>query len=312
VSLGTVRTANNAPLVLGLARGYFQEQGIDLQVEYFDSGVNIVPALATNRLDVGEGSLTPGLFNAYARGVDLRLVAQKASGRPGYDYFPIMVRKDLYDGGAFTRYADLRGRRIAVSNLWTGSHYKLVKLDERFGLPSGAYEIQVLPFGDMTAALQNGAIDAAVVVEPVATRLELNGLAVRLSGEEYSPDVLVQVYAYSEEFMRTRPELGRGFLVGWLRAVREFSAARAQGGPAWEGVRAAIAAEIPEVRDEALAQRIAFAYMDPNGRLPPEQYREVMDWYEAAGQLTRRVDLAEIHAPTFLQAALAQIGEARP
>jgi NitT/TauT family transport system substrate-binding protein len=312
ISVGTVRTANNAPVFLAQARGYFQEQGIDVRLEYFDSGVNIVPALATNRVDIGEGSLTPALLNAYTRGVNLRIVAQKASGAPGADYFPIMIRKDLWDNGTFTRYSDITGRRVAVSNLWTGSHYKLVKLDARFGISNNAYEIQTLPFGDMTAALQNRAIDAAVVVEPVATRLELNDLAVRLMGEENSPEILVQVYSYAEAFMRERPALGRAFLVGWLRGVREFTMARSQGGAVWENVRAVLAGEIPELADTALAGRMAFAYMDPNGRIPPEQYAELVDWYQAAGQLTRRVELAELYEPSFLQGALATIGEARP
>jgi ABC-type nitrate/sulfonate/bicarbonate transport system substrate-binding protein len=164
----------------------------------------------------------------------------------------------------------------------------------------------------MTAALQNRAIDAAVVVEPVATRLELSDLAVRLAGEEYSPEILVQVYSYAEAFMRERPTHGRAFLIGWLRGVREFNSARAQGGSVWENVRAVLAGDIPELADATLAGRMAFAYMDPNGRIPPEQYTELVDWYQAAGQLNRRVELAELLDPSFLQGALAVIGQARP
>jgi NitT/TauT family transport system substrate-binding protein len=312
LQLGTVRTGNNAPTILGLARGYWQELGIDLNVAYFDSGVNIVPALAAGHLDVAEGSLNPGFLNAFARGVNLRIVSQKVTASPGHDFFPLMVRKDLYDSGAVTRYADLRGRKIAVNNLWTATHYKLVKLDERFGLPAGAYEIVSLPYSDMPAALQNQAIDAVVIAEPIATRLELGGLAIRLSGDEYSPDVLIAMYSFSEDLVRNRPELGRAFLVGYLKSVREFIAARAQGGAAWEGVSAAIREEIPELQDAALAPRFIFGYMDPNGHIPPDQFAGLVDWYQGGGQLTRRVDLAEIYDPSFLRAALAQVGEVHP
>ena len=48
----------------------------------FDSGGRMVASLATNQIHVGGGSPSVGLYNAIARGVDVKMVADRASSVP--------------------------------------------------------------------------------------------------------------------------------------------------------------------------------------------------------------------------------------
>src|SRR5215211_1559144 len=141
LKVGAVRTITNLPVFVALSRGYFREEGVELDFEFFGSGVDILPQLGTSRVDIGEGSVTPGFINAVARGLNIKAVADRAAMGPGRDFAPLVVRRADFDSGAIAQYTDLRGKRIAISNRWTGSHFKLVKLDERFGLREGDYTI---------------------------------------------------------------------------------------------------------------------------------------------------------------------------
>src|SRR5207302_9082453 len=62
------------PLFVALERGYFAEQGIDLDFVAFDASGLMIPPLSAGQLDIASGVPGPALFNALARGVDLKLL----------------------------------------------------------------------------------------------------------------------------------------------------------------------------------------------------------------------------------------------
>src|ERR687885_649031 len=58
-----------------------------------------VAPLAAGQLDVGGGAPSAGLGNALARGLNLKIVADKGSTPPGFGYAGVVIRKDLWDSG---------------------------------------------------------------------------------------------------------------------------------------------------------------------------------------------------------------------
>src|SRR5829696_1438016 len=64
---------------LGIARGYFAEQGLEVEYEPFDAGERTIPSLATGQIDVSASGLSAGLYGAVARGAELRVVAGQTS-----------------------------------------------------------------------------------------------------------------------------------------------------------------------------------------------------------------------------------------
>ncbi len=61
-------------------------KGIDVEFTSFDSAAKMIAPLGTGQLEVGAGSPTAGFYNAVARGLDVRMVADKGSMPPGYGY----------------------------------------------------------------------------------------------------------------------------------------------------------------------------------------------------------------------------------
>ena len=97
----------SATIHVGRERGYFAEQGISLEMVPFDSGARMVPALVTGQIEVAAGSPSVGAYNAQARGLSFKIVADLASSSPQGTTGYLMIRKDLADSGAIRDYADL-------------------------------------------------------------------------------------------------------------------------------------------------------------------------------------------------------------
>ena len=66
-------------MYLGIEKGYFAEEGIAIEATRFDSSAQMVAPLGTGQLDVAGGSIGAGLFNAMARDVAFKIVADKGS-----------------------------------------------------------------------------------------------------------------------------------------------------------------------------------------------------------------------------------------
>src|SRR4051794_36296791 len=75
VRFGDLRINSNAGTYLATERGYFAEAGITVELEPFATGGEMIAPLANNQLDAGFGGIAAGLYNAFARGVAMKMVA---------------------------------------------------------------------------------------------------------------------------------------------------------------------------------------------------------------------------------------------
>jgi ABC-type nitrate/sulfonate/bicarbonate transport system substrate-binding protein len=81
VKVGTLSSSSDAPFFIADAKGYFAEQAIKVEFVPFKSSTEMIAPLGQGQIDVGGGGLAAAIFNAVARGVDLRIVADKGANR---------------------------------------------------------------------------------------------------------------------------------------------------------------------------------------------------------------------------------------
>src|SRR5438445_707466 len=74
VTVGILGTTSDVVFYLAEEKGYFERMRIEPVFERFDSGGRMIASLATSQIDVGGGSPSVGLYNAMARGVDVKMV----------------------------------------------------------------------------------------------------------------------------------------------------------------------------------------------------------------------------------------------
>src|SRR5262249_6140017 len=72
VKVGDAGTVAHRGIYIGLERGYFADEGLEVELVPFTG--DQIPALLTGDLHVGNGGATPALFNAAQRGVGVKIV----------------------------------------------------------------------------------------------------------------------------------------------------------------------------------------------------------------------------------------------
>ena len=83
VKVGLLMINADAGVFVALEKGFFHDQGLNVEVTYFSSsGGPQMAALTTGELDAGSGSVSAGIFNSVAGGVRMRVVASKSRVGP--------------------------------------------------------------------------------------------------------------------------------------------------------------------------------------------------------------------------------------
>jgi NitT/TauT family transport system substrate-binding protein len=211
-------------------RGDYTEAGLAVEMVSFANASEMIPALATDQVEVGGIGGNPAMWNAVARGVRLKLLLDKGSARPGTGNTALVVRKDVYDGGRGQRLDDLRGLRIAFTPPGKATT-NAMPMDvgmQRVGASIEDFSIEPLPFPDMVPALANGAVDAAVLAEPfVYLTTSRQGTAVKLAGNaELVPNYTISALCFSPTLYANRPA-ARAYARAYVRAARDYLAALA-------------------------------------------------------------------------------------
>jgi ABC-type nitrate/sulfonate/bicarbonate transport system substrate-binding protein len=307
VRVGTVPTVGSMGPFIGIERGYFAEEGLDVVVEMFQTGSEMVPAVGTGQLDVASGAVNAGIFNAIQRGIPLRLVATISSMTPGHGIIGLLVRKDLIDSGAIRDYPDLRGRRIAIPARASVSEQVLDAALARGGLTPRDVDVTEIPLPDMTVALANGAIDVAVQSEPPAAVSVDRGVAVRWrSADELVPDTITGIWVYSAQFADQRTEAARRFMVGLLRAQRNYVNAFDRGIDREAIIQLLI--QNTSVKDRAFYDRMVLPAVSADGYVDAAVLQNDLAWYVQRGYVAPGLNAQALIDNQFVDYALARLG----
>jgi NitT/TauT family transport system substrate-binding protein len=210
-----------APLYVAMARGYFRQQGIDVQLERAAAGQDAMPVLANSQIDALVGGFAAATFNAAARGLNVRIVA--SMGRQPHQGYPsaLMVRKDLLESGAVSQLADLRGRKVALSGGLgaTGSYWMATKLRQA-GLGLRDIEVVNMGFPDMVAAFKSRAVDAAFPSAPATTQIRNDGTADYFGGVT-QPGASAVGVTFSGAFITNRRQVALRVLMALVQGARD-------------------------------------------------------------------------------------------
>jgi NitT/TauT family transport system substrate-binding protein len=312
VRFGSPQAISDAGVFLGRAHGHFREQGLEVDVLPFQSGPDTIPALASGELETAGGTISIALLNAVERGIGIRMVADKGTSRPGFEFTQVVVRRDLLESGAVRDLADLRGRRVAVASLRSGAESLMAHVLARGGVSIDQVDVTPLSYGDMVIALGNGALDAANLIEPTLTAALSRGVASTWeqgrSSAAFGGVYQAATVVYSSRFA-AQTDLARRFMVAYLKGVREYNDAFQKGIGRAEVVR--VLTESTAVRDPALYDVMNMAGIDPDGRIARQSLQLDMDYFRQRGYYTGPVTLDDLLDTAFAEYAVQQLGPYR-
>jgi NitT/TauT family transport system substrate-binding protein len=304
VHVGVVPSTATGGLYIAKEKGYFTALGLDVTIEDVTSGGQMQAMLATNRLQVLGGGVSVGMINAMAGGLPAKIYYTLAQNPSGH---VILVRPDL--AGTIKRASDLKGRILALNGRGTIDDYEAEEFLASGGLGFGDADIKIIPLPDMAAALQNKAIDAAMMFPPLSTVTMQKGLGVRWAEPEEHVRItplLIAVGQFNTDWVNDNEKAARSFLEGILKGTREYCEAYHVGANRAEVVT--ILAKYSSVHDPALIERMEWGSSDPQGRIPTDSLMDFQKFELAQKQIEKPVSLEQMVEPHWIRDAAQQLG----
>lgn len=302
VRVGHVPVTIYAPLFIAAEKGYFEEEGMRVELLPVDGGTENVVQVSAGNFDVAGGGIGAGMLNAVARGIEFEIVAPLHTERPPLTS-PLVVSKARFDSGEITEVADLAGMTVSTNSKGAATEYWLWRALQQGGLDFPDVEVIGVGFRDVAPALENGSLDAAILGEPLATLVEDQGLIARLS-QDFIEDFTSTVIYYNKEWAVANPELAAGFVKAYIRGARDLN------GDAWyDEENLAIIEKYTGVPADVVA-RANRSYHDPNGFVPIDDLMELQRFFGDQGQLSydKPIDLSAYINTSYAEAALEELG----
>lgn len=303
VTVGNIPVLIYGPVILAKEKGYFEQFGLDVTLEPLSGGSDMVALTANGDFDIGVGGAGPAFFNAVgSAGFDLKIVGPLHFEREP-QATPLMVSRARYDSGELTKVEDLKGLKVSV-NAPGATEYWLDTALGTGGLSIDDVDLQYLPFPDVPAALESGALDGAMLGEPVATLAEQQGIAVRLDAD-FPEDFQPTFVWVNPDFAAETPDLVTGFMAGMMLGCRDLRA------DDWNNdENLAILNQYTNVPVELISEA-ARTYCEPNGDVDEDDLATLQQFFMDRGLLEydEPLDVEAIVDEQYVEAALELIGE---
>lgn len=314
IRVGILTSTSDAPLWIADRMGYFRDEGLAVQFLTFSSGEQMIAPLSTGQLDVGGGSPAASLYNAVARGADVRIVADLASDPPGYGFDQMLVRTDLVKSGKYKSPRDLKGLTVATNALGSPSSTIVVKFLAKGGLHFEDVKHVILSYPEHVIALKNGSIDASNTIEPYATDAVKNGYAVKVAGDDaFYPNQQISTIMYCSDFIKNHRDLAAKFMRAFIRGARFYNDALAGGKLAGPNAEAVIALLLDEtkMKDPSVLREVTPPGVNPDGRLNVASLREDLAQFKAWGLIEGTVTADQCVDTSFAADAARRLGPYR-
>jgi NitT/TauT family transport system substrate-binding protein len=275
VKIGTVRSISTVSILWAVDQGYFKEFGIKVVNENLDTASNSIALLAQNQLQIVEGGISAGYFNALEKNLPVTMVLDRVSSPLGHN---LMLRPDHKE--KITRLRDLKGKTIATNGHGAVSTYEVGKLLETEGLTINDVDIKVIPFTQYSVAFANKAIDAAIVIPPFTAQLLDGGHAVAFKDPDHlvKPHPLtIAVSMINTDWAKANQQLVRNYYVAYLRGIRDYCQAY-HGGSVRQAMIDLSIRTGTETRPELL-HKYPWPARSPNGRINVASMLDMQAWF---------------------------------
>jgi NitT/TauT family transport system substrate-binding protein len=209
--MGYIPNVQFAPFYVAMERGYFRDEGIEIEFDYSyeTDGVALVGA------DELQFSLASGEQVLLAREQGLPVVYVMG----WWQDFPVAVAAPV--DGDIARPEDMVGKKVGIPILGGASYIGFRALIDAVGITEDSVELDSIGFNQVEALL-TGQVDAAVVYavnEPY--QLEAEGMAVNVFAVKDYVSLASNGIITNERTIAEHPDLVRGMVRAAVRGVRD-------------------------------------------------------------------------------------------
>ncbi|TFZ02602.1 hypothetical protein EZ313_15190 [Ramlibacter henchirensis] len=215
--LSTIPIVDTAPLQVSIAKGFFAEQGLEIDTTPTAGGAAGLPALAAGQVQITFSNIISIVLGA-KQGLGFQVIAMGAgTGDTTPDLAGLIAKK----GAPFKTGKDFEGKRIAVNTrnnvIWL---FAREWVRATGGDPDKVNYMEV-PFPQMTDAVRGDRVEAAFVVEPFLSNAQ-NAENMQVVGWPYNvvmKKVPVGMYAATKTYIDQNPQIIERFVRGYMKGV---------------------------------------------------------------------------------------------
>ncbi len=198
-----------APLHIAAQKGFFEKQGVKVDLQVIQRVTDRRSALAANRIQ------------GFASTVDTHVMTVAA----GIPVVQVLALDDSYGGDgvvakkAFKSLKDLKGKKVALETGGGASYFWFQYLLKQQGMKLSDVNVQNMSAGDAGAAFVAGKIDAAVTWEPWLSKAKATTFGQVLVSSTDTPGIIVDTLAFRKDFVTQYPDAVRGITQAWFDAL---------------------------------------------------------------------------------------------
>lgn len=222
LSVGALRFTSHAASFVAFERGYFADEGLQVELKFFQAAQPMAVAIASGDADYAVTAISGGLISLAEKGAT-KVIGGALSEEKGIDGQKILASNAAYQAGLTTP-AALGGKRFGITQAGSSFHYMGARIARAEGVEVSYKPLQKV--GAVIGALKSGQIDAWSIVPHIAKPLADSG-AVHIIGDvaDYIPDYQVTTVFTSARNAASERAKTQAFLRAFSRGADDFNAA---------------------------------------------------------------------------------------
>ena len=218
------------PLSVAERKGYFKDEGLDVEIPDFAGGAKALQALVGGSADMVSGAYEHTI-NMAAKKQPIKAVVLQAK----FGSIVLLLPKDR--AAKYKGPADLKGLKVGVTAPGSSTNMFVNNILARGGLkPTDISVVGVGAGSGAVAAMEKGEIDALSNLDPVITQLESTGKFVPVADsrtekgmqEIYGGDYHASVIYITDEYIKKYPNTVQAVVNAMVRANRWVAKATPQ------------------------------------------------------------------------------------
>ncbi len=218
------------PLSVAERKGYFKDEGLEVEIPDFAGGAKALQALVGGSADMVSGAYEHTI-NMAAKKQPIKAVVLQAK----YSSIVLLLPKDK--AAKYKGPADLKGLKVGVTAPGSSTNMFVNNILAKGGFkPTDISVVGVGAGSGAVAAMEKGEIDALSNLDPVITQLESTGKFVAVAdsrtergmNEIYGGDYHASVIYITEEYIRKYPNTVQAVVNAIVRADRWIAKATPQ------------------------------------------------------------------------------------
>ncbi|WP_339850937.1 ABC transporter substrate-binding protein [uncultured Nisaea sp.] len=306
ITVGALRFTSHAGGFVAFEKGYFAEQGLEVEFKFFQAAQPMAVAIASGDVDFGVTSITGGLVNLADKGA-VKVIGGVLQEEKGIDGSAILVSTAAYEAG-LTSPDKLAGHSLGITQTGSSFHYMASQVAAKEGFDISKISLKPLQkVGAIIGALKSSQIDAMIIVPHIAKPLSKSGAAKIIGWIGDYDDYQVTTAFTSAKNAAARPELVKKFVAAYARGAADFNAVmvdKAKGDPAIEEMTRLIHKYVYTSRPfEKAAPSIKNGAMrlQPGLKLNLTNVKKQLAWFQSEGLVGKDISIDTLVDTQFVE-----------